>query len=487
MIGQQIASYTIQSLIGEGGMSNVYLGIHHQLGRKVAIKVLHKHLSVNPHIRKRFQNEALALANLHHPNIVHLYDFIEMADGLYLVMEYVEGIELEKYIYTLSGAIPEKKAVTLFAQILDACIFAHQKGIIHRDLKPSNMMIANDIVKVLDFGIAKMISGDYEEQHHKLTQTGMRMGTVLYMSPEQIKGQVIDLQSDIYSLGVTLFEMLTGKCPYDSHCSEFDVSVKIVNEPLPRAKSFYPAVSDALQAVIDKATAKNPAQRFKNCEEFKNALLQAENSVMIPISSNISNIEINSFFDKVSDLKAFLQNMKPLLIVLSGVSLLLLMILFSMNYLKQRQIETQIQQQQETQKKILEMKRKQIELTQKKELDKLRNEVARMKQGEYQRKSYLKTHILEYVHSDCSKYSAVAAGGVYDLEILLRNDLEFIVEEVKVQVEFLEASSQTILKTQEVIFQNLMPRSSSAMVGLQSQQGTQVRCNVVGVSCKALE
>jgi serine/threonine protein kinase len=270
MIGKQILNYKIESLLGEGGMGSVYLAVHTQLNRKVAIKALNPSLVKNPGIRARFKNEAATLSGLHHPSIVILFDYLEEENALYLIMEYVEGKTLEEYIQTVSGPIPEIKAIPLFSQVLDGFAYAHEQGVIHRDVKPANLMVtAREKIKILDFGIAKLLS----QQSSTLTQTGVKMGTVLYMSPEQVKGEKVDKRSDIYSLGVTLFQMLTGRGPYDDpNATEFVVYNKIVNEPLPEAKNFYPNISDRIQRVIHKATAKNPDDRFQDCQEFKNAL-----------------------------------------------------------------------------------------------------------------------------------------------------------------------------------------------------------------------
>jgi serine/threonine protein kinase len=270
MIGKQILNYKIESLLGEGGMGSVYLAVHTQLNRKVAIKALNPSLVKNHGIRARFKNEAATLSQLNHPNIVMLFDYLEEEAALYLIMEYVEGKTLEEYIQTVSGPIPEIKAIPLFSQVLDGFAYAHEQEVIHRDVKPANIMItAREKIKILDFGIAKLLS----QKVQTLTQTGVKMGTVLYMSPEQVKGEKVDKRSDVYSLGVTLFQMLTGRSPYDDpHATEFAVYNKIVNEPLPPAKTYYPNISDRIQTIINKATAKNPDERFQDCQEFKHAL-----------------------------------------------------------------------------------------------------------------------------------------------------------------------------------------------------------------------
>jgi serine/threonine protein kinase len=278
MIGEQILNYRIISKIGDGGMGSVYLAQHVQLGRQAAIKALHANLVNNPHIRERFKNEAATMAHLQHNNIVALYDYLESTSGLFLIMEFVQGKPLDELIKTISGPIAEEKAIGLFAQVLDGFEYAHNQGVVHRDIKPSNLIITpTGEVKILDFGIAKLLA----DSSKSLTKTGSRMGTVLYMSPEQVKGQEVDRRSDIYSLGVTLFQMLTGRCPYnESSVTEYEVYHQIVNSPLPRAKLFYPKVTERMQVIIDKATAKNPAERFQSCAEFKRAMQgQAMNSL----------------------------------------------------------------------------------------------------------------------------------------------------------------------------------------------------------------
>ena len=270
MIGQQILNYRIEKLIGEGGMGNVYLGVHTHIGRKVAIKALNPNLAKNPDLKERFKNEASTLSQLHHPNIVSLYDYVETDLGIFLVMEYVEGKQLDDYIQTVTGPIPENKVIPMFCQILDGVSYAHQRNVIHRDIKPSNIIITTDgKVKILDFGIAKIIS----DTSHKLTKTGTKLGTVLFMSPEQVKGIQLDKRTDIYSLGITLFQAITGKSPYDDQSSEYEVYKRIVEEPLPDAKQFYVGVSRQMDEIIKKATAKEPDDRYADCDEFKNALL----------------------------------------------------------------------------------------------------------------------------------------------------------------------------------------------------------------------
>jgi len=287
MIGKKILNYEIKKLLGEGGMGNVYLAEHTQLGRKVAIKSLHPQLVKNEGLRARFKNEASTMAHLQHPKIVTLYDYVEEEDGLFLIMEFVEGLPLDEYIREKSGPIPSEIAIPMMMQILDAFSYAHSKGIVHRDIKPSNIIISDrDEIKILDFGIAKLLS----EAGNKLTKTGTQMGTVFYMSPEQVQGKDIDIRSDIYSLGVTFYQMLTGISPYDGMTTEFEVYSKIVSEPLPNASSLYPGVPEFLDKVILKSTAKNKADRFQSCEEFSGYLSKRET----PITESKTVVQTNN-------------------------------------------------------------------------------------------------------------------------------------------------------------------------------------------------
>ncbi len=285
MIGKKILNYEIKSLLGEGGMGNVYLAEHAQLGRKVAIKMLHPRLASNESLRKRFLNEASAMAHLQHPNIVGLLDYVESDEGLFLIMEYVQGEELDIHIREVSGPIAEEKAKVLMSEILDAFNYAHNQGVVHRDIKPSNLLMTNDgRVKVLDFGIAKMLDDD-----KSMTKTGTQMGTVLYMSPEQVKGEKIDARTDIYSLGVTLYQMVTGRAPYSGDTTEYEVYTQIVKEPLPKASSVYPGVSGKIESIIDRATQKDKESRFQSCAEMKSALFSGvENNVVSTIKTSAS-------------------------------------------------------------------------------------------------------------------------------------------------------------------------------------------------------
>ena len=269
MIGKQLLNYKIVSLIGEGGMGNVYLGEHVSIGRKVAIKVLRPELASKEEIRGRFKNEAAVMAHLQHPGIVGLIDYLEQDDGLYLIMEYVEGIEFTDLLKSLDEPLPIDRAKDIMKKVLSAFAYAHKNNIVHRDVKPSNILLTkSDEVKVLDFGIAKLIGST----EFNLTKTGTQVGTVYYMSPEQVKAKELDHRSDVYSLGVTFYELLAGFCPYKSMTSEFEVYEKIVREPLLPLTEVMGEEYAQVWSVIQKATEKEVEDRFQNCEEFIAAL-----------------------------------------------------------------------------------------------------------------------------------------------------------------------------------------------------------------------
>jgi serine/threonine protein kinase len=264
MIGRQILNYRIVSSIGQGGMGEVFLAKHDKIDKTVAIKALLPSLLGNEMIRQRFINEAQSMSHLSHPKIVGLLDYHEDETGLYLIMEFVEGKPLDDIIAKETGPMTEESAVALMIQILEAFKYAHEKGLVHRDIKPSNIIVTpTKSVKVLDFGIAKIVGSG-----SNLTKTGTQMGTVYYMSPEQVQGVELDHRSDIYALGVTFYQMLTGTNPYSGITTEYEIYNQIVKEPLKSPKEVYPGVPEYLCKLVEKATAKDPADRYQNCGEM---------------------------------------------------------------------------------------------------------------------------------------------------------------------------------------------------------------------------
>jgi len=264
MIGNIIGNFKIIDFIEEGGMGKVYLARQLTIDREVAIKILDPSLSKNPQFKERFINEANALAKLNHTNIVSIYDFVEYEGNYCIIMEYVKGTTLDNIIE--NNNIDISFSVNIINQLLEGLSYAHKQSIVHRDIKPSNIIIDPDNrVKILDFGIAKMVLSN-----SNLTKTGTRMGSICYMSPEQILGKELDLKTDIYSAGITFYELLSGQLPYDINTeSDYIVQNKIVNDSLPDIRTLNPAIPQNIADAINFSTRKNPDDRFNDCIEFK--------------------------------------------------------------------------------------------------------------------------------------------------------------------------------------------------------------------------
>lgn len=262
----QGSQYEIIEKIGEGGMGTVFLANDTMLDRKVAIKQLNKTSeTADDSMGDRFQQEALALARLNHPNITHLYSFIPKENTYWMVMEYVEGKTLEDWLH-IHHKINHVLAVSIAAQMLDGLEHAHKKGIIHRDIKPANVMIDDDgEVKIMDFGIARMRNAQ------RITRHGKSVGTLEYMSPEQIQGQEGDERTDIYAVGNILYELLCGIPPYQA-----DTDYQIMKDKLEKnpktISEFNSSVPLPLQKIIFKALERNPEKRFATAHEFKTEL-----------------------------------------------------------------------------------------------------------------------------------------------------------------------------------------------------------------------
>ena len=265
MIGEQVANFRIIEKLGEGGMGVVYKAMDVQLERPVAIKMLTPELSHNPEIVERFRTEARAQANLNHVNLATLYAFLVHEGNAFIAMEYVEGENFEQLIRR-RGPLPVEDAVPWFKQALLGVGAAHRMGIVHRDIKPTNLMLNRQgIVKVMDFGIAKVVGV------RGATRTGMQLGTPAYMSPEQIQGRQIDVRTDIYALGITLYQMLSGHVPFEEG-SDFEIMRHQVSTPPPPMVNLHPYAPAQYQNVVTKAIEKNPEARYRSVEEFGAAL-----------------------------------------------------------------------------------------------------------------------------------------------------------------------------------------------------------------------
>ena len=274
---QKVQSYEIIERLGVGGMGIVYKAKHLFRNEVVAIKSLSPQYAIDPEFRRRFINEASILHNLDHKNIVRIIDFIEEPENLHLIMEFVDGRTLDKIIGTEVGPIPYDKALPIFIQILEGVNYAHLKGVIHRDLKPSNIMVTkNNKIKITDFGIARL------EGQTGMTKTGTKMGTIYYMSPEQVRGEHVNEQADIYSLGITLYEMLAGRLPFNKTetISDFMLMNKIVSEELKDPREFYPYILEWLVNIIYKATAKDKSARIKYVDEFISMLTTGKDAII---------------------------------------------------------------------------------------------------------------------------------------------------------------------------------------------------------------
>ena len=256
----QIPNYEIKRVLGEGGMAVVYLAEHRLLHQEVAIKVLNKEYCYNSNIKKRFLDEGRKLARLQHENIVRVINLTEQEDTVAIVMEKIEGVTLKELLESY-GKLELNEIANFLKQMTNALGYVHDQGYVHRDIKPSNFMITNEgKVKLLDFGIAKDMRGNME---YTITGTNQQMGTLLYMSPEQVNEvKLVDKQTDIYSLGVVLWQLVSGKKPYSGMTlSKHQIEIKIVNEPLSPTNSI-------LDGVISKATAKQTENRYVTCAQL---------------------------------------------------------------------------------------------------------------------------------------------------------------------------------------------------------------------------
>ncbi|HOP68841.1 MAG TPA: Stk1 family PASTA domain-containing Ser/Thr kinase [Bacillota bacterium] len=267
MVGKMLADrYELLEKIGEGGMARVYLGRDHLLNRHVAIKILKDQMTGDPDFIRRFRREAQAAARLSHPNIVNIYDVGQEGETHYIVMEYVPGKNLKQYIRE-RGRLPAQEAVSIARQIAEALVQAHAAGVIHRDIKPQNILFTPDgQVKVADFGVALAADGS------TLTCTDAIVGSVHYFSPEQARGGQAGKHSDLYSLGVILYEMVTGQVPF-SGVSPISVAMKHVQEKIVPPRQLNKSIPEPLERIILKAMQKAPSQRYLNAQSFLEDLI----------------------------------------------------------------------------------------------------------------------------------------------------------------------------------------------------------------------
>lgn len=267
LIGKKLdGRYLIESLIGVGGMANVYKGCDVRTGNQIAVKVLKEEFLDNEELVRRFKNESKAISILNHPNIVKVYD-VSVTDQLqYIVMEYIDGITLKEYLKQRNGALTWKEVVHFATQVLSALDHAHSKGIVHRDVKPQNIMLqADGSIKMMDFGIARFSRAQSQ------TVSDKAIGSVHYISPEQAKGDHTDARTDIYSVGVMMYEMLSGKLPFDGTGAVSIAIMQISEKPKPLAE-VAPNIPVGLRQITEKAMEKDPADRYQSAQEMLDAI-----------------------------------------------------------------------------------------------------------------------------------------------------------------------------------------------------------------------
>src|SRR5947209_3215739 len=271
--------YRVKTRIGSGGMADVYCAVDEQLGRDVALKLLHRRFAEDREFVERFRREASSAAGLQHPNVVGVYDRGEWDGTSYIAMEHLEGRTLKQVIADEAPLDPIR-AIDLVVQLLRAARFAHKRGVIHRDLKPQNVIVDPESrAKVTDFGIARAGASD-------MTQTGSIMGTAQYLSPEQAQGLPVDDRSDLYSVGVVLYEMLTGRVPFDGD-SAVSIALKQVAEPPRPPRELNPSIPPELEAVVLRAIAKDPAHRFQDADEMITVLDRVRGHIAAGVAGGV--------------------------------------------------------------------------------------------------------------------------------------------------------------------------------------------------------
>jgi serine/threonine-protein kinase len=279
LVGSVVAErYHILKKLGEGGMGAVYLGEHVKMGRKSAIKVMTSSMAHDPEAIARFNREASNASRINHPNVCAIYDFGETPDGvIYLAMEFIEGGSLGD-VLDREGTLPPQRAAAILRQTADALQAAHDLGIVHRDLKPDNIMLARgrdgaDMVKVVDFGIAKAMTG---EEGQQVTKTGLVVGTPEYMSPEQLSGDKLDGRSDIYSLALVFYRMVTGTFPFQAETAQEMMIKRLTDDPLPLATTRPDLMAPpALEIAIRRALGRMPSERYVSAVEFAKDVARA--------------------------------------------------------------------------------------------------------------------------------------------------------------------------------------------------------------------
>lgn len=331
MIGAILGNYRILKKLGEGGMGTVYQARDLSLEREVAIKIISPELARNPRLMARFRVEAIAQAKLNHSNITVIHSFEKEKDTYFIVMEYVDGKTLNDVIKG-NKTIPVGKALEIFSQVLKGITYAHSRDVVHRDIKPSNIFLTKDQkVKIGDFGIAKVkgIEG--------LTRVGSTLGSPLYCSPEQVMGKKTDARADVYSLGITLYEMATGKLPFKHSEDSNYKMIKDVMEVIPRKPSeLDTTIPSAIDAVVMKSIAKSPGDRFQSVKEFEKAIKKLMLLLKTPASGKMEPIDEKVIEIISTDKKAIKvtvpSNRKRILVFAMALSIILVSVVILILY-----------------------------------------------------------------------------------------------------------------------------------------------------------
>jgi serine/threonine protein kinase len=273
LVGKTVGKYTLLELLGRGGMAEVYKARHPTLDRDVTVKILHRHLADGEGFLARFEREAKAVAAMRHPHIVQIFDYEAVEDANYMVMEFIDGGTLQERVASQAKErkyLPVGEVLSILGQVAEALDYAHGRGILHRDVKPSNILLdSSGNAFLTDFGISRIMNAG------QFTATGVMVGTPAYMSPEQGTGEELTAASDIYSLGIIVYELLAGKVPFTSETTPLAIVHKHINEPPPNLRTLRPDLPAAAEKAVLKALAKKPKDRFQTASEFIRELEKA--------------------------------------------------------------------------------------------------------------------------------------------------------------------------------------------------------------------
>ncbi len=287
MIGQKIQNYNVEELLGEGGMGTVYRATDTLLQRSVAVKILHPHLVRDTTFFERFRNEAILSAKLNHSNVAVLYNFLRDRNDNFMVMEYVDGMNLEKLLKQ-NGGLPLESVLKIMIQALDGLHHAHEKGILHRDIKPANLMLTREaIVKLMDFGIARMIGSQ------RLTRADRIVGTLEYMAPELLDGSEASVQSDLYAIGVLMYELLSGKMPFEASTDSTLITQILTKKPIP-IRTRIGNLPKKVEEILDTLLQKKPEKRFESAADLRHILSTIVNpGKVVPQTLQPKKVEVN--------------------------------------------------------------------------------------------------------------------------------------------------------------------------------------------------